>query len=188
MNKFMKILPTLIALMNGDALTMYLTSSTESIGATLFVERDERQLLIYFAYTITVLTNAPIKQTFSNLEKSGRVAKWAIELGEHDIELRERNNTKKEVSKDFLVELPFEEDKKKPVGSTETKLESTQLSNAWKLYIDRASSSDGSGAGLMLTNLEGKKYTYALRFKFETTNNKAEYEALLAGLQIAKEM
>ncbi|GJT97608.1 reverse transcriptase domain-containing protein [Tanacetum coccineum] len=35
---------------------------------------------------------------------------------------------------------------------------------------------------------EGKEYTYALRFEFETTNNEAEYEALLAGLHIAKEM
>nr|GEU76882.1 reverse transcriptase domain-containing protein [Tanacetum cinerariifolium] len=33
-----------------------------------------------------------------------------------------------------------------------------------------------------------KEYTYALRFEFETTNNEAEYEALLAGLQIAQEM
>nr|GEW11868.1 reverse transcriptase domain-containing protein [Tanacetum cinerariifolium] len=41
---------------------------------------------------------------------------------------------------------------------------------------------------LMLVDPEGKEYTYALRFKFETTNNKAEYEALLAGLRIAKEM
>ncbi|GJU80215.1 reverse transcriptase domain-containing protein [Tanacetum coccineum] len=33
-----------------------------------------------------------------------------------------------------------------------------------------------------------KEYTYALRFEFETTNNEAEYEALLAGLRIAQEM
>nr|GFA31550.1 hypothetical protein [Tanacetum cinerariifolium] len=33
-----------------------------------------------------------------------------------------------------------------------------------------------------------KEYTYALRFKFETTNNEVEYEALLAGLWIAQEM
>ncbi|GJS30557.1 reverse transcriptase domain-containing protein [Tanacetum coccineum] len=60
--------------------------------------------------------------------------------------------------------------------------------NAWKLFTDGASSSDGSGAGLILVSLEGKEYTYALRFEFETTNNEPEYEALLAGLRIAKEM
>ncbi|GJS19530.1 reverse transcriptase domain-containing protein [Tanacetum coccineum] len=40
----------------------------------------------------------------------------------------------------------------------------------------------------MLINPEGKEYTYALRFGFKTTNNEAEYEALLAGLRIAQEM
>ncbi|GJW24564.1 hypothetical protein Tco_0038375 [Tanacetum coccineum] len=40
-----------------------------------------------------------------------------------------------------------------------------------------------SGAGLMLIDPEGKEYIYALRFEFETTNNKAEYEALLAAKQ-----
>ncbi|GJW55353.1 reverse transcriptase domain-containing protein [Tanacetum coccineum] len=56
------------------------------------------------------------------------------------------------------------------------------------LYTDGASSFDCSGAGLMLISPEGKEYTYALRFEFETTNNEAEYEALLEGLQIAQEM
>ncbi|GKA96358.1 reverse transcriptase domain-containing protein, partial [Tanacetum coccineum] len=39
--------------------------------------------------------------------------------------------------------------------------------------------------GLMLVSPDGKEYTYALRFEFETTNNEVEYEALLAGLHIA---
>ncbi|GJX16350.1 reverse transcriptase domain-containing protein [Tanacetum coccineum] len=58
----------------------------------------------------------------------------------------------------------------------------------WKLYTDKASSSDGSGAGLMLISPEGKEYTYALRFEFETTNNEVEYKALLAGLRVVEEM
>ncbi|GKF12234.1 reverse transcriptase domain-containing protein, partial [Tanacetum coccineum] len=40
----------------------------------------------------------------------------------------------------------------------------------------------------MLVRPEGKEYTYAFRFESETTNNEAEYEALLAGLRIAVEM
>nr|GEU53777.1 hypothetical protein [Tanacetum cinerariifolium] len=52
----------------------------------------------------------------------------------------------------------------------------------------RSSCIDGSGAGLILTNPEGAKFTYAQRFRFDTTNNEAEYEALIAGLWIAKQM
>ncbi|GKD25173.1 reverse transcriptase domain-containing protein, partial [Tanacetum coccineum] len=110
-----------------------------------------------------------------------RVAKWAIELGEHDIVFLRRNE--KETPADFLVEIPFEDNEKK-----EKPKEVPDSNSKWRLYIDRASNSDRSGAGLMLIDPEGKEYTYALRFEFETTNNEAEYKALLAGLRIAHEM
>ncbi|XP_071728434.1 uncharacterized protein [Rutidosis leptorrhynchoides] len=58
----------------------------------------------------------------------------------------------------------------------------------WKLFMDGASSSDGSGAGLMIVSPEGKEFTYALRFEFSITNNEAEYEALLAGLRLARDL
>ncbi|GJU96073.1 reverse transcriptase domain-containing protein [Tanacetum coccineum] len=53
------------------------------------------------------------------------------------------------------------------------------------LYIDGASSSEGSGAGLILIDPDRKEITYALRFKFPESNNEAEYEALIAGLELA---
>nr|GEX54684.1 reverse transcriptase domain-containing protein [Tanacetum cinerariifolium] len=53
------------------------------------------------------------------------------------------------------------------------------------LHTDRG---HGSGAGLILTNPEGVEFTYALRFQFAASNNKAEYEALIAGLRIATQM
>ncbi|GJT75275.1 reverse transcriptase domain-containing protein [Tanacetum coccineum] len=42
------------------------------------------------------------------------------------------------------------------------------------------------GVGVVLTDPEGTEFTYALRFQFEATNNEAKYEALIAGLRIAK--
>ena len=56
------------------------------------------------------------------------------------------------------------------------------------MYTDGASSREVLGVGLLLTSLEGEEVTYALRFDFHTSNNKAEYEALLAGLRLAKQM
>ncbi|GKB58018.1 reverse transcriptase domain-containing protein [Tanacetum coccineum] len=41
---------------------------------------------------------------------------------------------------------------------------------------------------LILTNPEGAEFTYAMRFRFEATNNEAEYEALIVGLRIAEQM
>nr|GEV74802.1 reverse transcriptase domain-containing protein [Tanacetum cinerariifolium] len=58
----------------------------------------------------------------------------------------------------------------------------------WILYKDGASSVKGFSAGLVLISPTNTEYTYALRLNFESTNNQAEYEALLAGLRIAKKM
>ncbi|GKF52477.1 reverse transcriptase domain-containing protein, partial [Tanacetum coccineum] len=43
-------------------------------------------------------------------------------------------------------------------------------------------------AGLVLIDFSGTEYTYAIRLTFPSTNNEAEYEALLAGLRIARKM
>nr|GEZ50520.1 reverse transcriptase domain-containing protein [Tanacetum cinerariifolium] len=53
---------------------------------------------------------------------------------------------------------------------------------------DGSSCTDGSGANLILTNPEGMEFIYALRFRFDVTNNEAKYEALIAGLRIAEQM
>lgn len=45
----------------------------------------------------------------------------------------------------------------------------------------------GSGVGLILTNLKGVVTEYALQFFFKASNNQAKYKVLLAGLKIAKE-
>ncbi|GJV53002.1 reverse transcriptase domain-containing protein [Tanacetum coccineum] len=47
---------------------------------------------------------------------------------------------------------------------------------------------NGSGAGLILINPEGMEFTYALRFRFDATNNEVEYEALITRLKIAEQM
>ncbi|GJW58881.1 reverse transcriptase domain-containing protein [Tanacetum coccineum] len=56
------------------------------------------------------------------------------------------------------------------------------------LSANGSSCVDGSGARLILINPEGAEFTYAMRFRFEATNNEAEYEALIAGLRIAEQM
>ncbi|GKC55171.1 reverse transcriptase domain-containing protein [Tanacetum coccineum] len=63
-----------------------------------------------------------------------------------------------------------------------------ELPEPWILFTDGSSCTDGSGAGLILTNPEGMEFTYALRFRFDAINNEAEYEALIAGLRIAEQI
>lgn len=44
------------------------------------------------------------------------------------------------------------------------------------------------GAGLILTSPDGFEICQAIRFTFPLTNNEAEYEALLAGLDLAEKL
>ena len=60
--------------------------------------------------------------------------------------------------------------------------------NSWVIYVHSLSNSLGSGAGLILTSLEGTVIEYALCFEFPITNNKTEYEALAVRLWIAKKL
>ena len=70
-------------------------------------------------------------------------------------------------------------------------VEATQTTSGlpiWRLSVDGAANSQGSGAGLILTSPEGIDIEYALRFGFRASNNEAEYEAAIAGLNLAHSM
>ena len=54
--------------------------------------------------------------------------------------------------------------------------------------MDGSSNISGAGAGLILVNPDGIITEYALCFEFPTINNGAEYEALIVGLKITKEL
>ena len=58
----------------------------------------------------------------------------------------------------------------------------------WKLYIDRASGSQGSRVGFILIGPSKIQIIYVVKLKYNTTNNAAEYEALLTGLKLAIEV
>ena len=56
------------------------------------------------------------------------------------------------------------------------------------MSVDGAANAQRSGVGLILTSLEGIDIEYTLRFGFRGSNNKVEYEAIIAGLNLAHSM
>ncbi|XP_021979444.2 uncharacterized protein LOC110875555 [Helianthus annuus] len=144
-----------------------------------------RRLRRYFTgHVITVLTNFHIGTILQKPETSGRLAKWAIELGGHNILYRPRPAIKGQVLADFITEVSA--DKIKECEMIETPKVDTE--ETWMLYTDGASNEDGAGAGLRLVSPENHEFTYAIRLDFKNTNNEAEYEAFLAGLRLAIKM
>nr|GEZ13777.1 reverse transcriptase domain-containing protein [Tanacetum cinerariifolium] len=91
-----------------------------------------------------------------------------------------RTSVKGQILADFLIEMPDENPQATPVAETQQE--------PWTLFTNGSSYVDGSGVGLILTNPEGIKFNYALRFQFATSNNEAEYKALIAGLRIAAQI
>ncbi|XP_025664847.1 uncharacterized protein [Arachis hypogaea] len=58
----------------------------------------------------------------------------------------------------------------------------------WKLYVDGSSNITSSGAGVILESQNGVIIEQSVPYEFPVSNNQAEYEALLAGLTLAKEI
>jgi ribonuclease HI len=46
----------------------------------------------------------------------------------------------------------------------------------------------GKGVGIVIESPSGQEFKFAYRLEFDATNNVAEYEALLLGLEICKDM
>lgn len=74
------------------------------------IHAAQRLRRYFHAHPIAIITDQPIKNILSKPENSGRLAKWAVELGEHEIEFRPRNATKEQVLADFLAEVPVEQE------------------------------------------------------------------------------
>ncbi|XP_072088057.1 uncharacterized protein [Arachis hypogaea] len=99
---------------------------------------------------------------------------WAIELSQYDLQYEPRHAIMAQAMADFLVEL---------TGSPpETP------STRWKLPVDGASNQTFGGAGIILESLTGIIYEQSVKFELPVSNNQAEYEALLGGLVLVREI
>ncbi|GJZ89551.1 reverse transcriptase domain-containing protein [Tanacetum coccineum] len=125
----------------------------------LVAPMKKEELIVYLAATKETVLSRP--------EVAGRPQKWSIELGEYAMHYKPRVSVKGQILADFIVERPEEE-------SPNTLMEEEEeLPKPWILFMDGSSCTDGSGAGLILTNPKGMEFTYALRFMFDATNNEA---------------
>ncbi|KAL2237494.1 UNVERIFIED_CONTAM: Transposon Tf2-12 polyprotein [Sesamum indicum] len=131
-----------------------------------------RKLMPYFqSHQVVVLTNHPLKQVLASPEVSGRMVKWAVELSEFGVEFQPRPAIKAQTLADFIVELAYDE-----AGIS---------TPSWSLHVDGSSTLTRSGAGIVLESPEGDKFEYAIKLEYPSSNNEAEYEALLAGGELA---
>ena len=132
-----------------------------------------RKLKHYFqAHRIKVLSAQPLEALFNNSEAIDRIKKWATELNEFVVEFKHRSAIKSQALIDFITDWT-------PVAYDTTIQFEEPI---WTVHCDRAWGMNGEGIAVILTPPKRPNLRYARRLEFLTTNNIAEYEAVLLGL------
>ena len=205
--------PVLAAPISKEPLLLYIAATGQVVSTVLTVEREEEgkalkvqrpvyylsevltpskqryphyQKLVYGIYmttkkvshyfsdhSIIVVSDAPLSEILHNRDATGRVAKWAIELLPLDIKFEAKKAIKSQAIADFLAEW-IEQQQPTEVHSEH-----------WTMFFDGSKMLNGSGAGVVLVSPRGDKLRYVLQIHFDSSNNEAEYEALLYGLRMA---
>ncbi|GKV52265.1 hypothetical protein SLEP1_g58853 [Rubroshorea leprosula] len=182
LKQYLASAPLLSKPVDGESLYLYLGVTEEAVSSVLLREENKHQKPI--CYVSKVLQGA--EQNYPLAEKaafalkpelSGRLIRWSVELSEYDLKFQPRTTIKGQAVANFLVECA-------PAAVKEKVPEYP----VWVLYVDGAANVEGSGAGAVLLGPDGFKSEHALRFKFQTTNNAAEYEALIYGLKLVAEL
>ena len=134
-----------------------------------------RKIKPYFqAHTIIILTDKPLRRAMSSPEAARWMALWAVELNEFDIQYRPCTAIEGHVVADFIAEFILMEGQR------------AEKAPQWSIHINGSSNKQAGKAGVVLHTLEGDKIECMVRLDFPTTNNEAEYEALITGLNLAK--
>ena len=143
-----------------------------------------RKLRPYFqAHKIVVVTNQPLRQILHKPDISGRLVKWSVELSEFDISYQPRSAIKAQALVDFINDCS---DGNEGMDAGQEIKEAEKNNDIWELNVDGAANPEGSGGGIVLVSPDQEEVCYALKYQFHPTNNEAEYEALIAGLKLAR--
>ena len=101
-----------------------------------------RKLKHYFqGHPITVVSSAPLGDIIQNREATGRIAKWAIELGPHGLKYTPRTAIKSQALMDFINDcMELQAPVEKPDNTY------------WTSHFNGSKQLEGSGAGVILTS------------------------------------
>jgi hypothetical protein len=137
-----------------------------------------RKLRHYFQeYSISVVTDYPLSDILRNQDATGRISKWAVELGTRNIDFKPRIVIKSQALVDYMAEW------------RENQLPTpTERREHWVMYFDNSLKLEGAGAGVLLISPMSEQLKYVLQIFWKVSNNEAEYEALLHGLRLASSL
>uniref|UniRef100_A0A2N9G674 Uncharacterized protein n=1 Tax=Fagus sylvatica TaxID=28930 RepID=A0A2N9G674_FAGSY len=156
----------------------------EKVGLALITAADK--LPQYFqAHTVYLVTQYPVQAMFNKADFTGRIWKWGAKISALGVKYLPRTAIKGQVLADFVAEFaPTSEQNN--LGESTPREDSPEHTGWWKVYVDGASNAKGSGTGVVIITPDETVIEQSIRLNFKTSNNEAEYEAVLAGLKSAK--
>ncbi|XP_074306102.1 uncharacterized protein LOC141641334 [Silene latifolia] len=141
------------------------------------------------AHTIHVVSKAdPIKYILSRPVLSGRLAKWAMLLKQYDLVFVPQKAVKGQAIADFFADHPVPAEWEISDDLPGEEIFYVDVLPPWQMYFDGLCKARWSGAGVVFVTPQNHLMPYAFTLTQLCTNNMAEYQALILGLQMAIEI
>jgi hypothetical protein len=136
------------------------------------------KLKYYFlAHNVRVKSDQLLARVLQSKEATRRITQWKVEIDQYYVEFVPWWVIKSQALADFIM---------KWIDSDLWGID--EIPNHWVMYFDGSYTLKGAEAGVMLIPPEGDILKYAIQLEFLATNNIAEYEGLVTGLQLAKNL
>jgi len=155
-----------------DAETMY--SAIEKLCLCLYFSCVKLRHYLLSAECTVVCKDDVVRYMLSMSIMSGRIGKWILALSEFDLRYESARAIKGQIMADFVTQHYAMVDALEIVP--------------WTLFFAGSTCDRGAGIGIVLISPRGKKYEFSLLIVATLTNNQAEYQALIKGLELLKEV
>ncbi|XP_057451900.1 uncharacterized protein LOC130743686 [Lotus japonicus] len=153
--------PVMIPPIKGKPMRLYISATDETIGS-LLAQEDEDGIERAIFYLSRVLNDAETRYTM--IEK--------LSLTEYSLTYAPLKAIKGQAVADFLADHTLPEE-----------IAYVGL-QPWKLFFDGSSHREGSGIGMLIVSPQGIPTKFMFRMRESCSNNEAEYEALVSGLEV----
>ncbi|XP_021816121.1 uncharacterized protein LOC110758551 [Prunus avium] len=181
---------------SGREQAVYYLSRTLNTAELNYSPIEKLCLALYFAATklrhymlpsvVQIISKTDlIKYMLTRPIIRGRIGKWTMALSEFTFQYMGQKSVKGQALADFLAHHSAQGQD----GELEVEIGMARMEkNYWTMYFDGSCIEARSGAGVVIESPQGQRWQFAFQLNFKCTNNQAEYEALIIGLEILKEM
>ncbi|XP_015077301.1 uncharacterized protein LOC107021202 [Solanum pennellii] len=130
----------------------------------------------------------PIKFVMSKPVLSDRLARWYLQFQQFEIVYIPQKSVKGQALADFLADHPIPNDWELTDEFPDEDAMLIEVQPPWKMYFDGVAHRGGAGAGVVFITSQEDILPFSFTLKQCCSNNVAEYQALILGLEMAVDM